>query len=235
MSMVDVVANWAAVQERISRAAKRVGRSPEAIQVVAVTKGVDIESITPLLAYGIKAVGENRIQEALPKYQRVDWRDKVKWHFIGHLQTNKVRQCLELASLIHSVDRLRLIREINRRAVNMELPQVEILLQVNISGEATKFGLTPEEVPALIEKAAQYEKVRIRGLMTIAPFEEDPEKTRPVFRKLRLLGEDLEEKGFPQFEMKYLSMGMTNDFEVAIEEGANLVRIGSAIFGQRPI
>lgn len=233
--MVDVVANWAAVEERISRAAKRVGRSPEMIQVVAVTKGVDIETITPLLTCGIKAVGENRIQDALPKYQGANWRGRVEWHFIGHLQTNKVRQCLEFASLIHSVDSLRLIQEINRRAVNMELPQVEILLQVNVSGETTKFGLAPEAVPVLMEQAAQYDRVQIKGLMTIAPFERDPEKTRPIFRNLRLLGEDLEEKGFPQFEMKYLSMGMTNDFEVAIEEGANLVRIGSAIFGQRTV
>jgi pyridoxal phosphate enzyme (YggS family) len=231
--MIDVLANWKAVQERINRAAERVGRSPGTIQVVAVTKGVAIEQITPLVEVGIEAVGENRIQEVLGKYPAASWRDKVEWHFVGHLQTNKVRQCLQLADLIHSVDSLRLLKEIQRRAVAMDIEQVRILLQVNVSEEPTKFGLAPTEVEGILEQAQSYDRVLIQGLMTMAPFEEDPERTRPVFRRLRLLGEELGEKGFPRFEMKYLSMGMTNDFEVAVEEGANLLRIGSAIFGRR--
>ncbi|NMB12453.1 MAG: YggS family pyridoxal phosphate-dependent enzyme [Firmicutes bacterium] len=233
--MVNVLANWNAVQERINRAALKAGRSPETIQVVAITKGVAVEQITPLAATGMIAVGENRIQEALPKYQAAEWREKVEWHFVGHLQTNKVRQCLQFVDLIHSVDSLRLLREIQCRAVTMDLDQVRVLLQVNISGEATKFGLAPAEVPGLLEQAESYDRVLIQGLMTMAPFETDPEMTRPVFRQLRLLGEELGGKGFPRFEMKYLSMGMTNDFEVAVEEGANLLRIGSAIFGRRPV
>ncbi|NMB45883.1 MAG: YggS family pyridoxal phosphate-dependent enzyme [Firmicutes bacterium] len=230
---MDVLANWDVVQDRINRAAERVGRSPETIQVVAVTKGVAEDQIEPLVSRGMRAVGENRIQEAMSKYRAAAWRDQVEWHFIGHLQTNKVRQCLQLADLIHSVDSPRLIEEIQRRAERLELDQVRVLLQVNISREATKFGLKPAEVPMLLEEAIPCEKVLVEGLMTMAPFEEDPEKTRPVFRQLRLLGEELKQKGFPRFEMKYLSMGMTNDFEVAIEEGANLLRIGSAIFGRR--
>lgn len=231
--MIDVVANWNAVQERIRRAAERVGRSPHSVEVVAVTKGVPVELVTPLMGTGLTAVGENRIQEALPKYKMAPWSDKVEWHFIGHLQTNKVRQCLQIADLVHSVDRLRLIREIHRRAEALDLDRVRVLLQVNISGEDTKFGLAPKEVPTLLEEAIPYDRVFVEGLMTMAPFEEEPQNARPVFRQLRLLGEKLARRGFPRFEMKYLSMGMTNDFEVAIEEGANLVRIGSALFGQR--
>jgi uncharacterized pyridoxal phosphate-containing UPF0001 family protein len=131
------------------------------------------------------------------------------------------------------VDRVRLIDEINRRAEAMGLEKVPVLLQVNISGEDTKFGFAPAEVPKVLEEAIPCQRVAFQGLMTMAPFEDDPENTRPVFRNLRLLGEKLQEKGFPNFEMKYLSMGMTNDFEIAVEEGANLLRIGSAIFGNR--
>ncbi|NMB25019.1 MAG: YggS family pyridoxal phosphate-dependent enzyme [Firmicutes bacterium] len=228
--LVDVVANWRLVEERIWRAAHRVGRPPEDIHVVAVTKGVDVRQITPLIGAGISAIGENRIQEILPKYEAAPWREEVDWHFIGHLQTNKVRHCLQFASLVHSVDSLRLIREIDRRARLLELERVDVLLQVNISGEATKFGLSPDEVWVLLEQMEPYSRVFVQGLMTMAPHEQDPENTRPYFRDLRNLGEKLSDKGFPRFTVKYLSMGMTNDFEVAVEEGANLLRIGSAIF-----
>ena len=228
--MVDVLANWQQVQERIGRAAHGVGRSAEDIQVVAVTKGVDIDKITPLIGAGVTAVGENRIQEALPKYEVAPWRDEVEWHFIGHLQTNKVRHCLQFVKLVHSVDSLRLIRELDSRAALLGLDEIGVLLQVNVSGEATKFGLAPEAVPTLLEQAAPYSRVFVRGLMTMAPHEQNPENTRPYFRRLRILGEKLTDKGFPRFTVKYLSMGMTNDFEVAVEEGANLLRIGSAIF-----
>ncbi len=231
--MVDVLANWRAVQDRIAEAAQRSGRSPDAIEVVAVTKGVPVEVISPLIKSGIAAIGENRVQEARAKYAAADWRDQIQWHFIGHLQTNKVKQCLEIADLIHSVDSLRLLQEINRRAEAMDLDQVRVLLQVSVSGENTKFGFVPSEVPKVLEEAVSCQRVVIQGLMTMAPFEEDPERTRPVFRRLRLLGEKLEQKGFPGFEMKYLSMGMTNDFDIAVEEGANLLRIGSGIFGHR--
>ncbi|HHV93266.1 MAG TPA: YggS family pyridoxal phosphate-dependent enzyme [Firmicutes bacterium] len=231
--MVDVMANWRAVQDRIARAAQRSGRSPESIEVVAVTKGVPVEGIAPLIKSGIAAIGENRVQEALAKYTAAEWRDEVEWHFIGHLQTNKVKQCLQIASLIHSVDSIRLLREINRRAEVLGLDRVRVLLQVNVSGESTKFGFSPSTVPKALEEAVSCPRVAVQGLMTIAPYEENPERTRPVFRKLRLLGEKLEQQGFPSFEMKYLSMGMSNDFEIAVEEGANLLRIGSAIFGQR--
>ena len=231
--MVDVMANWQAVQDRIAQAAQRSGRSPESIQVVAVTKGIPVEGIAPLIDSGIAAIGENRVQEALAKHAAAEWREKIEWHFIGHLQTNKVKQCLQVADLIHSVDSVRLLQEINRRAEAMGLEQVRVLLQVNVSGESTKFGFAPGELPKVLEEAVSCQRVAIQGLMTMAPYEEDPERTRPVFRELRLLGEKLEQKRFPHFEMKYLSMGMTNDFEIAVEEGANLLRIGSAIFGHR--
>ena len=231
--MVDVLANWQAVRDRIAQAAQRSGRSPESVQVVAVTKGVPVEGIAPLIDSGIAAIGENRVQEALAKHEAAEWRERIEWHFIGHLQTNKIKQCLQIADLIHSVDSVRLIRAIDRRAGAMGLEQVPVLLQVNVSGESTKYGFIPSEVPEVLEEVISCQRVAFQGLMTMAPYEEDPERTRPVFRELRLLGEKLQEKGFPHFEMKYLSMGMTNDFEIAVEEGANLLRIGSAIFGHR--
>jgi len=233
--VADVLANWQCVQARIRQAAARVGRLPEDIHVVAVTKGVAIERVQPLVEVGIRAVGENRVQEAIAKYESAAWRDEIEWHFIGHLQRNKVRQCLSFADLVHSVDSLRLLAEIDRRAAALELDEIKVLLQVNVSGEKSKFGFAPEEVPRALEQACEHKRVLIQGLMTIAPYEEDPEDTRPYFRQLRMLGEELSSKGFPRFEMKYLSMGMTNDFEIAVEEGANLLRIGTAIFGERQL
>ncbi|NLK08283.1 MAG: YggS family pyridoxal phosphate-dependent enzyme [Firmicutes bacterium] len=228
--MADIISNWQKVLERVQKAANRVGRRPEDIQVVAVSKGVKIHRIAPLIESGVRSVGENRIQEALPKYRQAPWRDQVEWHFIGHLQTNKVRDCLEFASLIHSVDRLRLVKVLDQRAQALGISKVNILLQVNVSGEESKFGLAPDAVPDLLEQIGPYERVFVQGLMTMAPYEEEPENTRPCFRNLRILGEKLSNGGFSRFTMKYLSMGMTNDFEIAVEEGANLLRIGSAIF-----
>lgn len=228
--MPDLLANFQRVQERIAAAAARAGRSADDVGLVVVTKYVGLDQITPLVGKGMRAIGENRVQEALEKYEKAPWRNQVEWHMIGHLQRNKVRHCLQFADLIHSVDSERLLREINRRAAELQRDVVRVLIQVNVSGEESKFGISPDEVGQLLAVAEMCERVQVEGLMTMAPYVEDPETVRPYFRCLRLLAEEMGQQGFTRSRMKYLSMGMSNDFEVAVEEGANLVRIGSAIF-----
>ena len=170
------------------------------------------------------------MQEATSKHSQVN--RPVKWHLVGHLQTNKVKQALQMFDLIHSVDSLRLLAEINRRSSQLNR-QTDVLVEVNTSGEESKYGLQPNEVPSFMESALEYTHVRINGLMTIGKFVPEPEEVRPSFTVLRKIKETVDSQGYPNIQMKYLSMGMTNDFEVAIEEGANMVRIGSAIFGDR--
>jgi len=225
-----VAENVAAVRARIEAAARRAGRPPEGVRIVAVTKGFPPEKIAEAVAAGVADMGENRLQEALPKIEWLKGRGiKVTWHFVGHLQTNKVKGVLAHFDLIHSVDSVRLAREISRQAAR----PVPVLLQVNVAAEATKGGFILE--PVLPDRElfwAAWEVIRglpnleIRGLMTIAPQADDPEEVRPVFRRLRELAERL---GLPE-----LSMGMTEDYEVAVEEGATMVRLGRAIFGERP-
>ncbi len=225
-----VAENVAAVRARIEAAARRAGRPPERVRIVAVSKGFGPEKIAEAVAAGITDIGENRLQEALPKVAWLNERGvRVTWHFVGHLQTNKVKGVLAHFDLIHSVDSVRLAQEISRRA---DRP-VPVLLQVNVAAEATKGGFILE--PVLPERElfwAAWEVIRrlpnleIRGLMTIAPQVDDPEEVRPVFRRLRELAERL---GLPE-----LSMGMTEDYEVAVEEGATMVRLGRAVFGERP-
>jgi pyridoxal phosphate enzyme (YggS family) len=193
-----------------------------------VTKTVGVAKIQEALDAGITHIGENRVQGAEPKIKALKDRADITWHMIGHLQTNKVRRVVELFHVIHSVDSLRLAQEINKRALQHE-KVMDVLFEVNVSGETSKYGLSGGELVPVVREVAQFEGISLKGLMTMAPFVADSEETRPYFRKLRELFLMLKEKGIGQ--MEYLSMGMTNDFEVAIEEGANIVRIGTAIFG----
>jgi len=235
----DIKNNIIKVRERIAQAAKRSGRTPESIQLVAVSKTVPVEKIIAVVDAGITDIGENRVQEATQKHQIIyedeskgSFHESVKWHLVGHLQRNKVKQALEIFDMIHSVDSVRLMDEIEKRAAQMD-KIVDALVEVNTSAEETKYGIKPEEVVDFMKQASQYDHLKVKGLMTIGIFAEDPEVTRPCFQQLRNLRDEVANLNLPNIEMKYLSMGMTNDFEVAIEEGTDIVRIGTAIFGSR--
>ncbi len=222
--------NFLQVQNRIAAAAGRAGRHPSSVRLVAVSKTKPVSLILEAIAAGVTDIGENRIQEAESKYDQIE--RPVKWHLVGHLQTNKVKSALRMFDLIHSVDSLRLLAEIDRRSAQVNR-QTEVLIQINTSAEPSKYGIEPDEAIAFIESALDYAHVRIKGLMTIGAFLPDPKKVRPSFVLLRQLKEKIMAQQFPGIDLEYLSMGMTNDFEVAIDEGANLVRIGTAIFGAR--
>ncbi len=227
--------NLANVKERLAAAAERSGRTPDSIKLITVTKGRSVTEIQTALAAGATDIGENRVQEAQQKYEPIhsfltaSGSQMCEWHLVGHLQRNKVKPALEMFSLIHSVDSLRLLAEIARRA-EVRKEQTDILIQINTTGEASKFGLDSKDVQDFVEKSLTYSGVRIVGLMTMGMLSSSPEVNRPAFASLRMLSDKIMAEEFPGITMQYLSMGMTNDFEVAIEEGANLVRIGRAIF-----
>lgn len=227
--MADIAENYAKVLQRVEAAALRSGRNPEEIFIIAVTKNQSIGTIKEGIQLGITKIGENRVQELLEKFDEIG--PAAQWHLIGHLQRNKVKYVVDKVALIHSLDNLLLAEEINRRAKAQSLT-VNVLVQVNVSGEETKYGMEPSAViPFIQDCSLRLERIRIKGLMTIAPFVVDPEEARPYFKELRELAHRIKALNIPGVEMEYLSMGMTNDFEVAVEEGANLVRIGRAIFG----
>jgi len=217
------------VRERIELARKK---SPfhQTIRLVAVTKGVDVEGICQAVEEGLREFGENRVQEAAAKIPRLP---PLQWHMVGHLQTNKVKQALGLFELIQSVDRWPLAEEMDRQTKRIG-KRADVLLQVNTQEDPSKFGVRPRDLLPTLEKMASLEKVKILGLMTIAPFVSDPQMSRPFFQKLRALREEAAKEEFPNCELSILSMGMSQDFEVAIEEGSTMVRIGTAIFGERP-
>lgn len=220
--MIDVAGNVARVQERIARAAMRAGRAPEEVLLVGVSKSVDVERIRRALAAGLPALGENRVQEAKEKIGALG--RPVPWHMVGHLQTNKARDAVLLFDLIHSVDRLELARELDRRAAPAG-KVAEVLIQVNLAGEATKGGFASDELKSALEALAGFSGLRVRGLMAIPPPVEHGEEARGWFRRLRELRDEA--------GLEHLSMGMSDDFEVAVEEGATIVRVGMAIFGPR--
>ncbi len=227
--MSTIADNLAAVRARLQAAATRAGRNPADIQLVAVSKTVLPEVIGEAIAEGATTFGESRIQEARAKIPELP--GKLQWHFIGHLQTNKARDVVDLFHMIQSVDSVRLAREINKCADHASRT-VPVLLECNVSGESTKFGFKPDEVAAALPELNALSRLEIRGLMTMAPFFEDPQNARPTFRALRELRDRLQQQhGIP---LPDLSMGMTNDFEVAIEEGATMVRVGTAIFRPDP-
>lgn len=224
---MDIKENIARIKDRIKQAAEKVGRNPEEITIVAVSKTVPTDIILQAIDCGIDIIGENRVQEAKEKFAIIG--NKVQWHMVGHLQTNKVKDALKIFSLIHSLDSLNLAKEIEKRAGGT----VDCLIEVNTSGEQTKFGIKPEQLFEFYESLKDFKKIRIKGLMTIGPgwAITDPEASRNSFRLLHDLRDELAQ-AFDQ-DFPILSMGMTSDFEVAIEEGSNMVRIGTAIFGPR--
>ena len=219
------------INEKIKKAALKANRSPEDIKLVAVTKTATVEQIKEAISAGVKTIGENKVQEAKGKYQVLSADiAEIEWHLVGHLQTNKVKYAIEIFDLIHSVDSIKLAEEIDKRSLQFGI-MTNILVEVNVSGEETKYGIKPEEVEPFLKEISEFSRIKVRGLMTIAPIAEDKEEVRPYFRKLRELSEKIENKNIKNVKMDYLSMGMTDDFEVAIEEGANMVRIGRGIFG----
>ncbi|HHW06587.1 MAG TPA: YggS family pyridoxal phosphate-dependent enzyme [Clostridia bacterium] len=228
--MRDIKTNVAEIQERIAKAAERFGRKPEEIELVAVTKTVSAERIREALSAGIRHLGENRVQELVAKYEELG--PVANWHLIGHLQTNKVKYIVDKVVLVHSLDRWSLAEELQKRAAAAGRV-IPVLVQVNVAGEETKFGLHRDEVIPFLDRLMALANLKVQGLMTIAPLVDDPEEVRPVFRSLYRLAREIDNLHYPRVEMRYLSMGMTNDYEVAVEEGANMVRIGSGIFGQR--
>ena len=223
---MEIEANVARVCARIAEAALRGGRQPESVQLVAVTKTVGPERIRQAAACGLRVFGENRVQEARAKVSEVPG---VSWHLIGSLQRNKVKEALRLFEVIHSVDSVGLAEELSRRSMERGTRRAEVLLQVNISQEPQKHGVAPEEAERVVGAVLDLQGLRLRGLMGMAPLVDTPEAARPSFRRLRELRDRLEE-AFPEAGVYELSMGMTDDFEVAIEEGATIVRVGRALF-----
>ena len=230
--MKTVAENIRDVRRRIEQACNRVGRDPYDVTLVAVTKAFEPTKIVEAVRQGMQDIAENFVQEVLQKRKQVS-HEQIRWHFIGHLQKNKVKYIVDFVHLIHSVDSFSLAQEIEKRASGIGRG-VDVLVEVNTTGEATKHGVRPDETVALVKEIACLEHVRTRGLMTIGPFVPDPEQSRPSFRILRELGERIRGQGIGNVDMTHLSMGMTNDFEVGVEEGATLVRLGTALFGPRP-
>ena len=219
--------NLALIRERIKKAVSRRNAAPENIILVAVTKTVAPRVMNEAWELGINNFGENRVQDALPKIGLLP--SNINWHFIGHLQTNKVRQVLPVFKLIHSLDSIKLAGAIQKEAEKNNTV-ANVLLQVNIGGEKSKYGFFWEEVQDALVELTKLHHLKVLGLMRIAPFVEDPEEVRPYFRRLYSLFREI---NLPGIEMKYLSMGMSNDFEVALEEGANMIRVGTSLFGSR--
>lgn len=218
------------VERRIEAACARSGRRREDVRVIAVTKYVQAEQAEAAADAGYLHLGENRWQDARGKWEALSRRGDIVWHFIGHLQTNKVKDVLGKFDMFHSLDRLSLAEEIGKRAERLGIV-VPCFVQVNVSGEATKHGLSPAELIPFLNRLSSFESIDVVGLMTMAPHEEDPERTRPVFRALRELMREANKAGAYRKPLAELSMGMSNDFEVAIEEGATWVRLGTVLFG----
>jgi len=226
---MDLKANLRAVQQRIEAACARAGRGPGSVTLVAVTKGQPPEVVCAAAALGLSLFGENKVQEAKAKIPGCPGR--LRWHLVGHLQSNKCRDAVGMFEMVQSVDSLHLAEELNKRA-DQAAKTLPVLLEVNAVGEASKFGYRPEQLLAELGRINALPRLEIHGLMTVPPWAPDAEKVRPVFRQMRELKERCEQLlGAP---LPHLSMGMTGDFEVAIEEGATLVRIGTALFGERP-
>ena len=226
----DIAANINFLRHRIAIACARCGRDPYSVKLMAVTKTVPVERILQAVEAGITLLGENYVQEAREKHDLLGGRAQM--HMIGHLQTNKAKYAVRLFDCVHSVDRLELAQELDRRAKAVSL-KMNILVEVNVSGEKTKNGVPAVEAMALLKLLAPLENLAVQGLMTMAPYSDNPETSRPYFQALRSLRNDIVHAGIPGVQMQELSMGMTDDFEVAIEEGSTIVRIGRAIFGER--
>ena len=218
------------VEENIREACKRSGRKREDVTLIAVSKTKPVEMLQEAYAAGVRDFGENKAQELCEKYGQLP--KDIRWHMIGHLQRNKVKQVIDSACLIHSVDSYRLAEEINIQAKKRSRV-MPVLLEVNIAGEQTKFGVSKEDALLLAEEISKLDNIRIKGLMAVAPFTEDPEDNRQYFREIRQLSVDIKNKTIDNVSMDILSMGMTGDYMVAVEEGATMVRVGTGIFGAR--
>ena len=229
---MGILQNLSAVQEKIKKSAVKAGRNPRDIKLVAVTKTVELQEIIKAVKAGVTILGESRVQEAQEKISNLKSQisnSKVEWHLIGNLQRNKAKYAVRLFDLIHTIDSIELAEEVNKQAEKAEKVQ-RVLVQVKLSDEATKHGVLENDLTELLEQANSMKNLGIEGLMTIPPFFEDPQKASPYFKRLREIRDRVSVKGF---NVPELSMGMSNDFEVAIEEGATMVRIGTAIFGER--
>lgn len=222
--------NLRQVQANIEKACKSVGRDPSEVTLAAVSKTKPVEMLMEAYDAGARVFGENKVQEIMDKYDHIP--SDVQWHMIGHLQRNKVKYIVDKVSMIHSVDSLRLAETIEQEAAKKDV-KVPILLEVNVAEEESKFGLKMDEVLPLIHEISSFRHIEIKGLMTIAPFVDDPEDNREVFRKLKKLSVDIAAKNINNTTMSVLSMGMTGDYQVAIQEGATMVRVGTGIFGAR--
>ncbi len=227
--MSSIKENLEHINEKIRVAAEKSGRKREDVLLLAVSKTVDVPRIKEAVELGLVDLGENKPQEINWKYYEIE---NVRWHQIGHLQTNKVKYIIDKVCLIHSVDSMKLAEEINKRAAAKGII-MDVLVEINIAGEEAKHGVPLNEAEALAVEISSLENVRVKGLMTVAPFVEDPEENRKYFRQMKNLFVDIDKKSYNNIDMKYLSMGMTNDYEVAVEEGANIVRIGTGLFGAR--
>ena len=231
MMATDIAENIARVQDRIAAACRRAGRRPETVRLIAISKTVPPEPIRQAYDAGIRDFGENRIQEAVAKRPALSDLTAT-WHLVGHLQSNKGKPARELFHWVHSLDSARLAERLDKVSV-CSGDRLQSLIEVNLGGEESKTGVGESEVLTLAEAVSAFETLEIRGLMAIPPYFENPEEARPYFRRLRELAEEIAKRNLPRVTMQHLSMGMSHDFEVAIEEGATMVRVGTAIFGSR--
>lgn len=218
------------VQENMKEACRRSGRAESDVTLIAVSKTKPLPMLEEVYSLGIRDFGENKVQELVDKAEQLP--DDIRWHMIGHLQRNKVKYIVDKVYMIHSVDSLRLAEEISKEAVKRGII-VNILIEVNVAGEESKFGVTPEDTPGLVQEISHLPGILVRGLMTIAPFVENAEDNRIFFSALKKLYVDITNKNIDNVRMDYISMGMTGDYEVAIEEGATFIRVGTGIFGER--
>ncbi len=226
----SIAENIAGIRRRLNGAAARAGRDPESIRLMAVSKTVEPDRVRQAIDAGITLLGENYVQEAREKIPVIG--HGVEWHMIGHLQTNKVKYVVNLFDWIHSVDRQELAHELDKRA-GQNGRTLNVLVEVNLSGEASKSGAEPPQVLELVRQIATLPHLQVRGLMTMPPYSDQPETSRPYFQSLRGLRDQIRAAAIPNISMDELSMGMTDDFEVAVEEGATIIRVGRAIFGER--
>lgn len=225
-----IAENLQQVRENIRRACQKAGRNPEEVTLIAVSKTKPVSALLEAYDADARVFGENKVQEIMDKYDRLP--SDIQWHMIGHLQRNKVKYIIDKVAMIHSVDSLRLAETIEREAARHNV-KVPVLVEVNVAQEESKFGLGTDEVIPLLESLAGFAHLEVKGLMTIAPFVENPENNREVFRELKKLSVDINAKNINNITMSVLSMGMTGDYEVAVQEGATMVRVGTGIFGER--
>lgn len=221
--------NLSVVNANIKRACEKIGKDPSEITLISVSKTIDEDIINESIKLGVTAIGENKVQEIQRKYDNID---PVDWHLIGHLQSNKVKYIIDKVTLIHSVDSLKLATEISKRAKSHEIT-ANVLVQINVAKEEQKSGIDTKEFYDLLNEIDKLENIKVKGLMNIAPFDLDAENIRKYFKEMKDIFDSVKNNTYNNIEMKYLSMGMTNDYEIAIEEGANVIRVGTGIYGKR--